>query len=497
MAATAAGYSAFRQSFMLSGSDDSSVFGEWAARKARYGVLWSYFEGKPYHEIQSHAQGLKQDGGLYKAIRSIYNPAGRIGEFYATHLLGGPIKYNADGGLSDYGAMPIVTDNNALRVAMGDIARASNWQVNKRILALRGSVLGDAALKVVDEGDRVYIQTINPAWLVDVDLDGRGYVRGYKIEYTRTDPEWDEHDAGLWDAESPKSVTYTETAEREDGTDEIVYTTYKNRVKYAWNDAQGAEWSEPYGFVPLVLLQHNNVGLQWGWSHFHKSLSKFDEANDQASKLDDQIRKSVDPIWLFSGVNPNDVSLTRDDVRQDMPGLYGPEGVTAQALIASVDIAGVTNNLQSILAEIENDYPETRLVRLVTSGESSGEAIRQAQQPVEAVVNELRSNYDSAVLSAFLMAVSIAGYRGLVDGFDLDSYHAGNMLAQVGERPVFSQSDEDKLAREKSEAETAKAFMDIGYDPEFYLADRGWSDARIAKLKASGTYRNATFAQYP
>jgi len=77
---------------------------------------------------------------------------------------------------------------------------------------------------------------------------------------------------------------------------------------YAWPEHVNrdgnpvAVWSEPYGFVPLVLTQHINVGMDWGWSEFHASLSKFREVDDLASKLDDQIRKTVDAKWAVIGM---------------------------------------------------------------------------------------------------------------------------------------------------------------------------------------------------
>jgi len=506
MTSTSAGASAFRAAWMLNGADDTGEFKQWNARRSRYDVLWSYYEGQPYSALHSHSRGLKVDAGLYKAIRSIYNPAGRLADFYATHLLGGLLRFNSDGGAANAGAFPIETDNDALRLALGQVMRESNWQIAKQVLALRGTVLGDGALLVRDEVDRVYVENVHPASIADVDIDGRGYVRSYKIEYSRTDPEAEEREGrfSLFET-ADRVVTYTETAER-DG-DAVVYRTYRNNSPYAWNEGQGSEWEEPYGFIPLVLLQHRNVGNQWGWSEFHKTLSKINEANDQASKLSDQIRKSVDAGWLFAGVekptstptvtNTADTSGATNQVRQETVVLYAPEGATATPLIAPLDIAGAVSHIQGVLAELENDHPETRLVRLITSGTASGEAIRAAQQPVEAMVVERRSNYDDAVLRAMLMAVSIGGYRNLYPGFDLNSYHAGNMVAQVGQRSVFSTSEDDQVARDTATAQAAAAMLAIGYAPEHYLKDRGWSEDKIKSLTESGTYRNLTFAQYP
>lgn len=491
MTATSAGARAFRSAWMYSGADDTSEYKDYNARLGRYAVLWSYYEGQPYAAIQQHAAQLKVDRGLYKAIRSIYNPAGRIGDFWATYLLGGTLKYNPDGGIANSGAFPIITDNDALRIEIANVFRDSNWQIGKQITGLRGSVLGDFALIVRDGVTSVRIENLHPSDIADVETDGVGYVKSYKLETARTDPE---------DPSGMRTCRYTETATR-DG-DLVVYKTYRDGSLYAWNDEQGSEWEEPYGFIPLVLGQHHNVGGRWGLSHFHKSLATIDEANDQASKLSDQIRKAVDSPWLFSGVDapgetPTVSNTSETSIREEVPIIYGPEGASATALVASLDIPGVSAHIASINAEIEESHPELKLVRLMTSGQQSGEAIRAAQAPVEERVYEKRATYDDSVLRAVLMAVSIRGYRKLAPGFDLSSYRAGNMAAQVGDRGVFATSAQDKLALDRQQAETAAAMRSIGYDPQYYLEDCGWSEERIGRLLKSGAYRNLTFAQYP
>ncbi len=117
-----------------------------------------------------------------------------------------------------------------------------------------------------------------------------GNVKAYVLEYQRYDPR--NGRSGM--------VTYREVAER-DG-DAVAYSTYLENGLYAWDADKGAEWEEGYGFIPMVVLQHNDVGLDFGWSELYPGLSKFREVDDQASKLNDQIRKLVEGAWLMAGV---------------------------------------------------------------------------------------------------------------------------------------------------------------------------------------------------
>lgn len=496
-----AGVRAYKSAYMASGPDDTSDFGLSDARRLRYAVRWAYFEGTPYEKINAWAEGLKVDAGLYRAIRSIYNPAGRLGDFWSTYLLGGRLQIDSDGLAANGGAFPVITDSDNVRAALAYLYHESNLQSMKDVLALRGAVFGDVALRVVDEIDNVYLECINPANIADVELDSRGYVKAYKYVDVRTDPD---------DPNGQTKCVYSETAERGDG-DAVIYRTYRDDQPYSWNDNQDAEWEEPYGFIPLVMIQHRNVGLKWGWSEAHKTTSKIREADDLASKLSDQIRKSVDAPWMLAGVpKPTDKPTMAGDrgktstgsnsdtqVRQDMPVIYAPEGATAEALVAPLDIAATVEHIREILTDMEKDHPELKLMVLRASGTTSGAALRTAQEPVEVVVNQRRTTYDDGLRRALQMAISIGGYRGLFPGIGLDSYKAGDIDFQVGERPVFGTSEQDKSETDSAAAKAAKDMMAVGLDPAKYFARRGWSQEEVDELQASGTYRNMTFAQYP
>jgi hypothetical protein len=477
-----AAITAFREPYLV--VDQATAGDEWGqfeARQLRYAILWAWYESTIYRDIHSFSKKLKTDYGLYKYVRPVYNPAARICNFYKDHVWGGLLDSQA----ADAGALPIETDNEALRAPIAQLWEWSNWQSKKDVATLWGAIYGDVALQVVDDTERgkVYIKPVNSMRLKEVTLDPFGNVKGYIIEYQRLDPE-----------NGTRSVTYTEQAERED--DLVVYSTFMNNAPFAWNGIADS-WEEKYGFIPMVMVNHIDVGVEWGWSELHQDLAKFREVDDLASKFNDHIRKTVDPGWLFAGVNAPQVmpsatgstpttSRPAPD-REEIPILYGPAGAQPHALVAPLDLGGVNASINSMLAEIERDYPELRLLLMQSGGEVSGRALRIAQKPVEAKVQERRGRYDKALVKAHQMALSIGGFRK-VEGFtafSLDSYAAGTLDHSIAKRDVFATDILDDYEIEASFWTAAEGVLKGGGSLELWLTDQGWDEEKVDKWRGS------------
>jgi hypothetical protein len=471
---------AFREAFVTADALVEGEFGDFAARQTRYEVLWAAYENTAYRNIHPWAQGYRNQYGLYRYIRSIYSPAYRLGEFWKAMLWGGELDAEA----GEAGALPIATDNERLRPAIAQLWRDSGWQVNKDIATLWGPVLGDVALYIRDDTERqnVRLEVLHPGVIKDVTLDAMGNVKGYELEETRT--------------LNGKDVTYTEIVTHPAGEMAVNYRTLVNGREYAWN-GEASAWSVPYGFVPLVMIQHNNTGQDWGWSEIHPGRSKFQEADDLASKLHDQIRKSIDPVWLFAGVSrgastpqTTGSAATTDRPqpgREEMPALYGPAEAKATPLIADVKIAEVAGALDNLLQEIERDYPELQMDIWSASGDTSGRALRTARQRAETKVKQRRPNYDNALVRAQQMAVAIGGMRQYpgYEGFGLDSYEAGALDHAIAKRPVFQVDPLDDYETRKAFWETVAAAQNAGASLEAALLDMGWEQERVDKFVQS------------
>lgn len=497
--ATRAGFTAFRTSYVTGDSAGGDDFGIYEARSLRYELYWAFFENTAYSTAfdTEHvwAKKLRADFGLYEFTRNIYNPAYRLGTFMQTHIMGGTLDPAAGDGTAVPSALPIIvpesnaSKEDALRGSLAELWKWSNWQTAKDVYTLWGATLGDVFIEIVDDvaRGRVYLRNLNPASVTSLIVDPFGQIKGYTIQEERADPE------------TGRAVQYKEVVAR--GEDEqVIFKTFKDDSPFGWPDANGEPlphtWEQEYGFIPLVHVKHNDVGLDWGWAELHPARPKVQEVDDQASKLNDQVRKIVDVPWYASGLKQpaTTPAISRTaataaapmKAKEDQPIIYGPEGSSITPMVADLNIEAVSENIQRLLEEIERDYPELRFDRMRSSGtDVSGEALRRAREPANVKVIARRANYDHALVRAQQMALAIGGFRGYeaYKGFDLDSFKKGELDHTIGPRPVFAVDRRDQLAEDILFWQAAGAAA--ATDPALlviFLRDHGWTDEKMKEL---------------
>lgn len=432
---------AFNQTFFSSEESNVVVFESLPARLLRYEVGWAFYEGKQYKSAFS--QGMMVDEALYKYISDIYNPTARIGDFYKGVIWRGALDAEA----GEIGAIPIRvgkgTEESKLRAAIAHAWLVSSWDTNKSAHVLHGTVMGDAALYIRDdlEHGEARIEILHPSLLKFVEADTRGFVKRYVIEEQRHD-------------ENGRATTYKETCEHGEG-EEIIFRTYKNNREFAWegnNDKNGnpvSAWSEPYGFIPLVLTQHINEARAFGRAEIHPFIKKIAVLDDQASILNDRIRIAVDPPLLANfKKGESEITFSTGTATTDRPKpgreqqkiIYvNKDNASITPIVVQLDIAGVSANIRQMLDVLEGDLPELRDDIMSNVAE---ETLIAARSRVESKVIERRTNYDRGIVRASQMALAIGGWRDYegYDGFDLDSFDAGRLNFSVADRPVFPES---------------------------------------------------------
>lgn len=503
---------AFKQPDLISQPPDAADFCAFEARLLRYALYWAYFENTAYENVQPFARSMKVSMGLYRYTRGVYNPAKRLGEIWQTFLMGGLLDPDAGDGRGKPSALPIVVGETAqgvedqLRASIAQLWDHSNWQVKKDVLTLQGTVKGDVGLEVVDDVDRgrVYLRVVQPETLAEVTVDAYGHVKGYVIEEERPDPT------------KRRGVTAVYREEVTRAGDNVVYRTFKDGKPFAWYDAgdgeagrpaRGDEWAIPYTFVPMVMVQHNDVGLDWGWSELHGERAKVAEADDLASKLSDQIRKAIEGAWLFTGMadpaakgkaapaatsaDSQSYQATSAAVNRPHPGreevaaFYTTNPAAgAQSLVTPLDIPGAIAHVEAILEELERDLPELAADIWTASGEASGRALRVARQRAEIKARKRRAGYDGALVRAHQMALAIGGWRGYegYEAFSLDSYGAGLLDHTIGNRPVFAQDPLDEIEVKTAFWTAAETAARAGIGLEAFLHDQGWTEEQIDEL---------------
>jgi hypothetical protein len=500
------------------------TWGDVEARRFRYALAWSLYQNTAYRDVHEWSSRLRAAFGLYFAVRNLRCPVDRIVEFAAAHIYGGGWDADAGDGKDVPSAAPIVGDavTPAMRAGIARVWRDSLWPLNVECWVRNGALYGDSPAKVVLDRDagKVLFEVIHPKTVKWAAFDRMGHVQGYAIERVVDDPRRDRRpDPTRPTSSAPKRVIYEERCYRGEG-EEVAWETFlvDGGDARPWDWTRGADeqadgvpaWTAPYGFVPMVWTRHVDAGLGFGLAEWHTAWQKIADADDQASKLNDQIRKVVDPKWLFTGmkaptrdangrsrleIGPNRRSLALDDeTERDAEGaLYARDATAkAQALVADLPIDEALENLNALVEEIERGFPELRFDRLRANGEVSGEALRVARQPCETKIGRRRLRYDTDLVRLQQMALAIGGhaYRELgrdsrlaiFSPFSLESYAAGDLDHQIGPRPVFGEDPFEQAARRTAVYAGVQAAVNAGIPKRIALREAGYSDEQIDEM---------------
>ena len=497
-----AAITAFREPNLVLKLSKPEDFTGFESRRNRYEILWGFYDNTVYNEIHTWARQFKLSAGLYEATRSIYSPAYRLGNFHTTHLMGGLLDPEAGDGTQEETALPIITGKEKIRPAIANIWRWSNWQSKKTLYTRYGAVMGDSAIRVVDSvrHGKVFLEVIHPKLIKDLDKDEFGNVKAYVLEEERPDPR---------KGKSNNTVTYTEIVQRGAGED-VVFQTFLDNSLYPWNfdenDDPMPEWVEPYGFIPFVHALHIDVGLDYGWAEMQALITKFNEINDEASKVHDLMRKELEGTFLITGMKKpaTDTKIegsapSRDRPfpgREEMKNLYAPAGVTATSLSSNADINAGLATVVAQGKEIEKELPELMYDESGEIAALSGKALRIRQQPITSKIGERRVQYDSQLVAAQQMALSIGAMRKYPGFEGIGTFKDGDFEHHIGKRPVFKVDRVDELEEDRIFWETAQIALSIpGVEAAPYLRRQGWSDEEISDLLRDGARRQSLEAR--
>jgi hypothetical protein len=476
----------FPQTEPASPTAERDEWGRWEVRRLRYGFYWAFWNQSVYDNERLWSGALKQLHGLYWATRCNYSPMYRLGEFWATTVWGGKLSTQKWGGRIVQSAIPIDTDNDAVRDAIGLLWVDSRWQQEKTIACRYGAVKGDIGLRIYDDLDKgkVRICPVNPDTVKWVRQDRDGEVTAYEIVEPRWDPEFDPRTARPTDAidGGPRMVLYRERCWVEDGRTH--FQTFRGDDPYPWNGV-ASSWTVDYGFCPLEWGPHIQMhpGYFFGASELQNGIYKAMELDDVSSKQHDHIRVASHPKWVITGASDPrkkltapDTEPTRDNPRpgsQESPTIWIPTvGATLNPMVFNVDNQFVSIEIQNQLASFEKDYPELRYDSARASGDASAKALREVRKSAEAKVHDRRTNYDALLERAQAKALAIGGkrkYEGYP--FSLEQYRDGGLRHVIGERSVFLMDPLDRTEEEQALATAWQTFKLAGW-PDKQIIDR-------------------------
>lgn len=425
MSAVQIGYQAYNQQALI--PSEKYAWGDRTSRLFRYSFNEGYYNNTAYGSTWSGGQISRKN--MYKFIRTINNPAARLVELYVGEIYGGSIDMQELQG----GAIPIETDNDDIRPALITLYQDSNWQAQKNLYVRFGAMLGDVAVKLVDDRQtsRVYMEVLHPAKIFHIKRDSRGRIEEARIEYDKR-------------AISPKTgnadtvYTYAEEITPDE------FRTYRDGKLHAYyEDANGQAvdtWRNEYGFVPLEVVQHHDMGLGWGACVFHHAITKIDEINDAWSLVNDSVRKNVNALMYMSSM-PQDFDFSSLERRDQMPIIFGAPNVPPPVSIApNVDIASASANILNMLAELERDTPELSLHMLRSGGNLTAPGVRAGWSDAINKIVSARSTYDNGLVNLNKMGLAmgaINGYPGYESVRGIGDLDDDRLEHHIAERPVI------------------------------------------------------------
>jgi hypothetical protein len=519
----ARGTSVFKEEYLVADPLVPWMWGTYAGRLLRYRLNWSLCDGSSYSDVHLWSRAMRKKFGVYRWSRPIFTPGFRIMEFHATHIWGGGLDLQAGDGKGSPSALPIIdVASPRLRPMLGRVWRDSNWQTKKDRIPRWGSSMGDAAIEIVDDPNKqqARLRPVHPASLAYLTTDENGNARDYDLVEFRPDPEAEVGHGEFW----PLSK-FTKRVRR-DG-DSVRFETLKDDLPYDWRESFyrdsdrriGSEWTEQYGFTPLVLTKHLDVGLEWGWSEIHPAVARAREVDDLGSIVTDQARRILNSGWILNSPQPSGKVFKKAEANPnefDTPPLTDPgsadgSGVTTVIgrdkmqlywidpknndmkpvqpfqLVGNMPINEIGSHIDRLMNEMKEDYPELRLEGMATG--DSGRARRLAQSRAIAKVQARRPNYDDALVRAQMMALSIGGaHRGKkaypgFDGIDRDSYSNGDLYHRIGDRSVMQVDTMDTVEEEQARATVLRTYKEAGVSVSLAMTRLGYAEDVVKEQK--------------
>lgn len=419
-----------------------------ADRAYRYKRLWDLYQGTAFDNLTDWAP-YRQQFGLYRATRQIWDHTFQLVEFYATHIWSGSLA--ADGLVLPEGvdnAVPLAPDTDPkLAAAIAQLFLWWNFQEQMTTIVRYTAALGELLVEIKDDTERgkILINIIWPSYLRDVCVDESGNCTSYDIEYK------------VKDTDAKETFTYRRYVDKD------VIRTYKDGEPFDYTrdpndeidrpygeyvmgsadgsyfddeDGDGWEIENPYGFTPAVWFRHTATHGVRGEPAIWSTQSQLDEANELFSHLLDKGHVSLEaPIVVSGNIAQNALqkalnqmvgtvkrsfteSLNERPVkeRETVNILEGPAGTKVETIELKISEALLA--LDRIISSIEKKCPEiTFYQELRSMTQLTGPGAQRVLGDVERKVRSVAGGYDRNLIRLCQMGISAAVMR-LAEGED-------------------------------------------------------------------------------
>ena len=427
-----------------------------AERRDRYAYLWAWETGTVFTgsdprrpAVLLWAETLKSTLHLYRHTRLVWNPVPDLTDFWGSVVYPGVLTRTGLPGRNDTpSAIPFEVDTPpALIKAATQIWWWSNMPALKYVIPHWAAVAGNMLLQLVDDvpGRKIVLQPWTAEYVPEIALNAAGDVIAYTLEYEVAA-----------DGERP-AYTYRLEVDRAESR------TFRDGTPtdFSGDQALGARWPNPWGFVPACWVPHQPTGTPYGAPAVGAALGELLEINSLQAMLDDAVARATKPIPWFA--TDSAVSQLFPNTKQgptaelDDPEA-GRESLLAFKLAAdarvgkldpSADTAAVAAYLTTRKTEWLRHFPEVSMWEsLRAQTQVSGVAAEILHGDTRNKAVAIRAVTDRQVEKATQMAITMAGVRLATTWRDTDARHevfrpydrtsfgAGALDFNIAERPL-------------------------------------------------------------
>jgi hypothetical protein len=439
----------------------AQAFADHRTRRNRYEFHRAFAQNVAYvDELCRFAPQVRGQFGTTKTIRPIKNPTGRIVQFWQDHMYIGSRDPDMGDGRKVPTSLPLRAKSEAARKGIARICRDGRWDLQAPLYPYIGSMLGDVVLfcNADPRTETVGVEVAEPDGLAEYEVDAWGEPTHYLWSEWVDDPR----PATTTDVARGyrTQVLYVEQGDLVlDGRGRPVRARFQTFLqddagidRHEWVSGQGDDWEDEYPHLPVVLVPHLRVipRCPFGGSETATAIAKIVENDDVNSRYHTFIRKSVDPVVMFSGVEDPERRIKTADADNTLRAIYANNpGANARMLLAALDLAAMNGRTDQLDREIEKDFPELQEPVYHAKGDTSGKALRLFLQGMATKGRTRRVGYDAGLCSAWrrcLVMGGALGFRGYED-FTPEKLAADDELLDfsIMDRDVYAPDELDRL----------------------------------------------------
>lgn len=329
-------------------------------------------------------------------------------------------------------------------------------------------VLGSAGIRVVMENDavvdnrRVYLSVEHPNVIRDLEVDARGNITQIVIEYDKFEGSLRDEDE-----ESREWHSYVEYMGKDVFWMQRDGDWFNMKTNRVVETREAAEVPNLAGFVPYVLVRHRNMGSPFGVPCFYGQDEKIDHINALATHLTHQIHRHVTATWLLEagGPAPDFQTLGDMNIVYIQRELGQTNAARLEAMVANLNIEQAGGLLDRLQTQLSNSMPELTATDGEFLSHQSGDAVAHLRTPAEQRLTKGRAAYESALVKAQKMALSLGIIFNLWDvGTGMGSRRAADEAFDTGKldhrfnkRALFPLTVDEKLSLAKAKQAEAAA----------------------------------------